>query len=59
MSVTRTYTVWCDHPECYDWEYATEGTQNRNLAIQDVVKRHGWAAKEGRHLCPKHIAPDD
>lgn len=52
MSVTKTYTVWCDEPKCFAWTSGS-GTANTAHSIRCDAKQEGWTVA-GRDLCPYH-----
>jgi hypothetical protein len=56
VSVTATYTVWCDYPDCVEWVYGEGRTATQ--ARSDVIRRFGWEHKSImgvlRDLCPEH-----
>ena len=59
MSTTKTYTVWCDEPECFAWTVAS-GTAHTASVVRREAKREGWVFRKGpgvqmfRDYCPHH-----
>jgi hypothetical protein len=54
VSTSRQITVWCDVEGCSEWNQ-----QSGNIRqVRKEVRKHGWALRNGKDLCPKHKAED-
>jgi hypothetical protein len=52
MGVTREYTVWCDVPECCEWEQF--GMVRDQAHACKLARRNGWRKTKIGWACPKH-----
>lgn len=50
MSVTKETTIWCDYPDCGNFQ------QDPWLArqIRRRLREKGWKRRNGKDYCPEH-----
>ncbi|QCQ57474.1 hypothetical protein SEA_SUCHA_29 [Microbacterium phage Sucha] len=49
MTISREVTVWCDHPECGNWEQSSSTAAD----LRRRLRKHGWKVgiRGGRDYC--------
>lgn len=55
MSVVRTFSLQCDHPECVDAEAWNQDLGYDTAAgVRRMAKANGWTRRGSRDFCPEH-----
>lgn len=60
MSIVLTTDVFCDHPDCGDWEGGVvTGRRSKAKEARAYAKRNGWSISRQGDFCPRHVPASD
>jgi len=48
MGIKKLYEIWCDGPECNDWQ----SFGRWRSAVEGLAKAAGWVKRKRKWLCP-------
>lgn len=57
MSAIKSWSLWCDHPECSDAGSFQAGRDNSTLCeLRAAARLEGWEMVNAHDFCPVHAA---